>query len=365
MNPPDPDEIEVSIFGPGFGEALAVHMGHGEWLTVDSCRNLAAKPEAGDNALLEYFDHIGVDPSQAVKLIVVTHWHDDHIEGISDILRAAPPAHVAVTAALGSKDFRAAISPWLTGPGAEKKGLKELERFGRAIQSRAIFPKIACIDKVLFERNAIVRKEVRALSPSDASVLACIADLVQIPREDVSGRMPAVHGNHTSVVLSVVVGDRKILLGADLEVRSSRQHGWLATVDSHTQAERSRYSVFKSSHHGSPNGDHPEIWDKMLVDRPNVILAPFVNGSVMRPQDSDIGRILSRTDKAWITATPKGAKYKPSNRAVIREMEEKARRVQEVPRGYGHVRLRGKLQDDPCQWEVATFGQAMELRNAV
>src|SRR5207245_4671337 len=34
---PGPDEIELSIFGPGFGECLLVHLGDADWMMVDSC----------------------------------------------------------------------------------------------------------------------------------------------------------------------------------------------------------------------------------------------------------------------------------------------------------------------------------------
>jgi len=34
---PAADEIEVTLFGPGYGEAIAVHLGEGAWLLVDSC----------------------------------------------------------------------------------------------------------------------------------------------------------------------------------------------------------------------------------------------------------------------------------------------------------------------------------------
>lgn len=30
-NGPDDGEIEVSLFGPGYGEAIAIHLGDGSW----------------------------------------------------------------------------------------------------------------------------------------------------------------------------------------------------------------------------------------------------------------------------------------------------------------------------------------------
>ena len=31
------DEIEVSVFGPGKGECIVLHVGSGRWVVVDSC----------------------------------------------------------------------------------------------------------------------------------------------------------------------------------------------------------------------------------------------------------------------------------------------------------------------------------------
>ena len=61
---PGADTFEVSIFGPGKGEAVAVHLGGGDWLTVDSC----IEQETKVHPVLRYFEGIGVDPSSQVNL---------------------------------------------------------------------------------------------------------------------------------------------------------------------------------------------------------------------------------------------------------------------------------------------------------
>ena len=71
--PPNPEEIEVTLLGPGYGESAVLHIGNGVWVIVDSCINHEGIPQA-----LEYLESIGVAPAQAVDLIVATHWHDDH-----------------------------------------------------------------------------------------------------------------------------------------------------------------------------------------------------------------------------------------------------------------------------------------------
>lgn len=75
---PAPDQIEISVFGPGFGECVLVHLGEGHWIIVDSCMNRTVRKPAA----LAYFDEIGIDPAAAVEAVVATHWHDDHVSGI-------------------------------------------------------------------------------------------------------------------------------------------------------------------------------------------------------------------------------------------------------------------------------------------
>jgi hypothetical protein len=70
--PPSPDELEISIFGPGYGECIVAHLGDNSWFVVDSCIDVYTKRPAA----LTYFEKIGVNPSVSVKQIIATHWHD-------------------------------------------------------------------------------------------------------------------------------------------------------------------------------------------------------------------------------------------------------------------------------------------------
>jgi glyoxylase-like metal-dependent hydrolase (beta-lactamase superfamily II) len=83
---PARDELEISVLGPGFGEAILIHAGDNLWIAVDSCVD-----RDGNCATLQYLQAIGVNPHQ-VKHIVATHWHADHIRGLSDLVLACDDA---------------------------------------------------------------------------------------------------------------------------------------------------------------------------------------------------------------------------------------------------------------------------------
>jgi hypothetical protein len=70
-------------------------------MIVDSCYN-----QSGDTAIaLEYLEGLRVDVGRQVKLVVASHWHDDHIRGISQILRRAKSARFACSAAIRTEEF--------------------------------------------------------------------------------------------------------------------------------------------------------------------------------------------------------------------------------------------------------------------
>src|SRR5690348_5096629 len=99
---PAPDEIEVTVFGPGYGEAIAVHLGDDRWMLVASCE----EPDAKIPAALEYLRAIGA-ASDAVKVIVASHWHDDHVRGLSRLLEAYPDAEFSISSVFNDREAQA------------------------------------------------------------------------------------------------------------------------------------------------------------------------------------------------------------------------------------------------------------------
>lgn len=356
---PASDEIEVSLFGPGFGECIVVHLGEGDWMIVDSCIDR----DSTSSAALGYLENLGVDPAKAVRLVVATHWHDDHIRGLAKVVEASESAVFAITGAFQEQDFRLLLAPWLANRTEhDGKGLGELGSLISILKHRNRAPIPASENKVLWERYGDRPTQVRALSPSDPAVTACIARLREIDPRMFSRRLPKIDGNHASVVLSVQVGTRRLLLGGDLECRADRKFGWLAIVDAQKGSAAPKHHLFKIPHHGSPNGHHEEIWSELLHPNPHSSLTPVATGKTRLPAQQDRDRILANTDQAYLTALPRTGKFRyPKNRMVERTMQEVARKLETIPHSQGHACMRGSLSEDPSTWIVTCHGSAMHL----
>jgi len=93
--PPSAHELELSVFGPGTGECVVVHLGDGDWIVIDSC----IERESGTAVALSYLRELGVPVEKSVRLVVATHWHDDHIGGLGELFETARTAKFVNSAA--------------------------------------------------------------------------------------------------------------------------------------------------------------------------------------------------------------------------------------------------------------------------
>lgn len=364
-SPPTADCLEVSLLGPGYGEAVLVHLGDGKWIAVDSC--LGARPKSC--APLDYLNSIGVDPSEAVVAIVVSHWDDDHIRGLAQLVAAAPAAKVISSAAILEDDFLKLVQ-LVNGDRTRfgKTGVHEIARVydlleaGRrsitnAIQNREIF---------LSAFNELSHGEpvkFQTLSPADAELNNFIAWVgSQMPEVgDAMRRFPKRSRNDLSVVVSIQVGSQVILLGGDLEEEGQPSTGWSAVLSSKAGAPWSRAGVFKVAHHGSHTGFHQDVWDEMLVPQPIAILAPWIHGGGVVPSKEDRDAVLAQTPHAYTTTTVRYKRSPDRSRAALRTIAENVANFRSNEPIPGHLRLRRRVGDESSAWEVEMFQGAMEL----
>jgi len=68
---------------------------------------------------LVYLEEVEVDIANAVRLVIASHWHDDHINGLHEVLEAAQEASFVCTAVLHTEFVMA-----MPGLGKQAEGIK-------------------------------------------------------------------------------------------------------------------------------------------------------------------------------------------------------------------------------------------------
>ena len=154
------NEIEISVFGPGFGECIIIHAGFNEWIVIDSCIDSVS----GRPAALVHLESRGLDPATVVKFILCTHWHDDHVGGLSDLVHACESARFACSSALTRREFLEVVQAFNKRPLiATTSGLTEISKVLSILRARGQVPKYAIADRSLLRLTRPDHCELTAL----------------------------------------------------------------------------------------------------------------------------------------------------------------------------------------------------------
>ncbi len=388
---PEIDEIEISLFGPGYGECVLIHPGDGHWIIVDSC----VDPRTLKPAALSYFSNIGVDTTVAVKRVIATHWHDDHVRGLGEVFRVCKSAEFVCSAAMGGEEFTDVVEVYGYGRRIMTESPSGVDEFRKVLDELALrakesgqkkAPLLAIENRSLYSEyiNAAgVLSSIDAISPSDLAVISSqldIAKLIPNPKETKRSLLP-FSANRAAVVLWVSIGELHALLGADLE--ENGVSGWTRIVDPSTQIKairgigplrfprgsiirnsplrvqyQNKASVFKVPHHGSKNAHHPRVWSDLLEGSSIAVLTPYRLGWNTLPKKEDIDRICSLTDSAYTTAETQRDKAIKRDRVVEKMIREMGRPIRQCYTSPGHIRLRAR---QGFSWQVDLFDGAIPL----
>ena len=361
---PKDDEIEVSLFGTGYGESVLVHLGDKKWLLVDSC----AQPKNSKPLPLEYLQSLTKKSGQthSIVLIVASHWHDDHIRGLSEIIGHEPKAKFALPSALTREEFLTLTSSLGAKTSIrQSSGVKEFREILKTIKEKKQKNRISfSIENTILFENSRSDIRITALSPSSQAVqktFSEIADLLAETKENPNRKKASTSSpNHFAIVLHVKIGNITILLGSDLEESGSTQ-GWSLILENAVDSARSKSSLFKVPHHGSENAHLDKVWKEFLVSQPYAILTPFHRGSVFLPKEKDIKRLKGYSNKVFCTQAVEQEESRFRSEPVKRAVHEVTKVIHPISDKKGHIRLRLKKNAKPKNWDLNLFGDAVEL----
>lgn len=347
---PAASEVEVNLFGPGYGESVLIHLGDDRWLIVDSCsEKLGSEPAA-----LAYLRSIGRDPAVVVRYLVATHWHDDHVRGFSHQVDVCASARVWFTPALQYDTLLTIAEASSYHPVG---GVRELAATLRTLVGNGTrqcpdrTPAFALENTALHVHSVHPGTDVElwALSPSYANVVEGYHDIRRLIPEDewYLRPVPRPEHNHSSIVLFVRVGDQSLLLGGDREQATGSNRGWESVNQCWGERGLSRATVVKVAHHGSPNGDSELIWTSMLETDPHALVAPYYRGHQGgRPRPEDVDRLLQNTSNVYITSVGKPGRLTPVDDGVEDMMDifddESGIEVEFAQPPMGQIRMRAE-----------------------
>jgi beta-lactamase superfamily II metal-dependent hydrolase len=362
ISQPERDEVEVSIFGPGKGESIAVHIGNGEWLIVDSCVDQRSK----EIPVLRYLEGLGVDVSTAVRLVVGTHAHDDHIAGLASVFEACHSAQFVCSSASTKEEFvrhLQADKQVEAQYSLRQSTYKEYRQIFDVVKTRPNGKrlKFATAELPLYTRSESAQAPavtVTALSPSSEAIELAMRSLGDsVAKANGEKRPGAIDPNELAVAIYVVVGETAVLLGADL-VRGPDGCGWKAVLALENFTAAPLASVFKIPHHGSQNAHHDGVWTDLVSADVISLLAPYRQGRKPLPAPEDVERLKNLSKAVYCSANPKPPTPNMAVRKTAASLSGFASNVRTI--GYaGQVRARRKHDGD--EWTVTCLAPALQL----
>lgn len=355
---PSATTLELSIFGAGIGEAVAVHVGDNEWILVDSCIDHRVQQPAA----LAYLAAIGVE-AESVSTILITHWHEDHVSGVDGLIRNYPNAKIHLPSSFNSSELYA-----LVNAGAERDTLgtdafQTSRSFAKALgalvdtkKTLAVVP--TQIDRLVRSKGIqmIGQISVTALSPSDFAAMTALKEFARFVEHDLPLRRRPVarDPNHSAIAIWIQWGQHRILLGSDLLDLPNPHLGWKAALGAQVlSSDPEKAIVVKVAHHGSKNGHSNAFWNAH-VNTPVAGLTTYASTKSPPPQKSDIDRLkkcCSAVMCAPVPKAPRGLRGK----AVAKFAQTQGITVTERVKRFGHVRIR---LDPAGHIATACFGDA-------
>lgn len=324
---------------------------------MDSCIN----PQTTRPAALTYLESLGVDLAHAVRLVLITHWDDDHVAGVAELLMACAEANVSCSAALGRRDIIEFVLGQEAAADALGSGVDELRTVLRICSARRRQIIWAKANLPLHPHPPGATPVVVALSPSEDSVQRSIESLIEAATQmpiALQRRYRAPDGpNAASVAASVRGADSAVLLGADLEVSSNLESGWDAVMK-HSKPD-SLASFVKVPHHGSQGAHSDRMWSDAVAGDAVAIVTPWVKGRAFLPTQRDLDRLRRVTKSVYMSAMPvmREVTMDSERRALVRRLH--GTRIDEL-RGWGMVRARRRAGEQ--HWRIELEGDAAQVR---
>lgn len=369
---PANDEIEVTTIGagPGAGESIILHLGNGKWAVIDSC------VADGITLPLYYLKKLGVNIEKEVELVICTHWHTDHIKGLSDVLSECYNANFYIAKVGQIKTFFRYVVSRTTGEDYTKQGVwSEFKKCIDILSERQQQPKYAGIDREIYN-DPKLNIHIKAVSPSDR-MLDKFDELLLTAKENEA--TIDIDPNMCSIALILSVGNQNIILGADLECnryndnltqcegkcKERKDFGWCNVLEESTSFNAiNEYNYIKIPHHSSITGFCPKKWNDYFADYKIGTSTVYVNNTGKNLPDKEmLERYFNLCDEYYLTA-PKAvtSKDKKGKSEIDYKKGIVVTKVLVIPQNIGIICSRLKIGTN-VSWHTHLSGTALQINS--
>jgi len=332
---PERDEVELAIFGPGYGESIVIHIPKIGWGIVDCCE--FGKFSSKIVPPLEYLIYQNVNN---IAFLILTHPHADHFNGMEKIIsnyigkidricRYTGESVRELTAYLTHRGIKG-------NPGAKKFSII-LEAFNKAVSNGAERRYLGANTQIIPAQKRTVngkpiKIEVLSLSPlaEDEEVYNnLLKDALVEPGKELR-QIPDRQHNLIASAIRIAVGKVVVILGSDVEKGESQNSGWHGIMNS-IDSSNMCIKMLKVPHHGSPNAYCKNAWEEHCkLGKIISIITPYSRGVGPRPSEKDIKRISHYSEYIGITSQLKFLRpVDVYDRAVARRLPKKWKIIME------------------------------------
>ncbi|WP_319561059.1 MBL fold metallo-hydrolase [Marispirochaeta sp.] len=358
--------IEIVFIGPSYGESILIKDNENNWFVIDSCIDLATK----ESLPLKYLSDVGVNTVERVKMIIITHWHDDHIRGISQLCEKCDNASIVIPLTFGQREFVNIFSYSITDElGFRRSGnLREMLRVINVVDQKQLELIYAKQNETIFQSNNSENKlSIFALSPGNLDYRLSCSGIARAYKSILDGGRlhdDRINPNLFSIALLIKIGKSSLLLGGDLEVHPDPRRGIDNALKSHCLSDNIS-GLYKVAHHGSKTAYHKQLGQSLRKDNFSII-TPWRKGRNAIPTCSEIELHKQHSDQLFITAKPRNSKpIKKRSNMIDKAMRDATnfRYLYSVAKP-GHIIMKAKYSDlvsGNNKWEIALSNQSEKL----
>lgn len=370
LTPPQENEVEITVFGSGYGESIVLHVPGVGWGVVDSCETKINNKRVIPP--LQYLLEVFSPDLPPLAFVVLTHPHEDHYLGLEEIIReySGGVERICIYDGVGTKEFKAYLASRYVATSDKPKFSKLYDTIVNAQRKRGVHLKNLVENTTIIEKRneEISGKKIDikiiSLSPSSESLRRYSDSFLKlIPTKE--GETLKLYDdslqNLVSSALLIQVGDVQIILGSDVEKGSKGLTGWEGIITNKDRPDLWANYV-KISHHGGESGYSQNAWDLHSKHcKPMAVMTPFVKGKKL-PQNDDVVRLKKVADPVGLTHKQK-FKTKltdnyPRNVVKMLKMHSRSFEIPEHADQIGFIRTRlstdgiltERLAQSPAIW---------------